>query len=58
MELDDKPRIDAKTFQEPLWQLAETMTQVMKREGWKYLPGPGFVAEDIHMMIRQAISEL
>ena len=56
MDLDDKPRINAKTFQEPLWRLAETMAQVMKREGWKYLAAPGFVSEDIHMMIRQAIA--
>ena len=56
MDLDEKPRINAKTFQEPLWKLAETMAQVIKREGWKYLPGPGFVSEDIHMMIRQTIA--
>lgn len=56
MDLEDKPRIDAKTFQEPLWKLAETMAQIVKREGPKYLRAPAFVAEDIHMMIRQAIA--
>jgi hypothetical protein len=56
MDLDNKPKVNAKTFQEPLCRLAETMAQVMKREGWKYLPGPAFVSEDIHMMMRQAIA--
>lgn len=51
MDLDDKPRINAKTFQEPLWKLAETMAQKVKREGIRYLPGPSFVADDIYMMI-------
>jgi hypothetical protein len=54
MELDEKPRIDAKTFQEPLWKLAETLAQKVKREG--RLPGPPFICEDIHMMIRQAMA--
>jgi hypothetical protein len=31
MDLDEKPRIDAKTFQEPLWNLAETMAQKVQR---------------------------
>jgi len=56
MDLDDKPRINAKTFQEPLWKLAEAMAQLVRREGMNYLPGPAFIAEDIHMMIRQAIA--
>lgn len=47
---------NAKTFQEPLWKLAETIAQVMNREGWKYLPGPWFVSEDIHVMIRQSMA--
>lgn len=54
MEIDEKPRIYAKTFQEPLWKLAETLAQKVKREG--RLPGPAFIREDIHMMIRQAIA--
>ena len=29
---------------------------VDKNPGMKHLPGPGFIAEDIHMMIRQAIA--
>ena len=56
MDPEDKPRVNAKTFQEPLWQLVETMAQVMRREGCKYLPGPAFVSEDIHVMIRQSIA--
>ena len=56
MDLDDKPRIDAKTFQEPLYKLAETMAQKVKREGGRYLPGPEFICDDIHMMIRQTIA--
>ncbi len=56
MDLDEKPRIDAKTFQEPLWKLAEAMAQLVRREGMNYLPGPAFIAEDIQMMIRQAIA--
>ncbi|MGA3072962.1 MAG: hypothetical protein ABSG56_04640 [Bryobacteraceae bacterium] len=56
MDLDDKPRINAKTFQEPLWKLAEAMAQLVSHEGMNHLPGPAFVAEDIHMMIRQAIA--
>lgn len=54
MDLDEKPRINAKTFQEPLWKLAETMAQKVKREGAERMPG--FVCEDIHVMIRQAIA--
>ena len=30
MDLDDKPRINAKTFQEPLWKLAEAMAQLVR----------------------------
>jgi hypothetical protein len=53
---DSKPIINAKTFQEPLWKLAETMAQKVKREGSAYLPGPTFIAEDLYMMIRQSIA--
>jgi len=56
MQLDEKPKIDAKTFQEPLWKLAETMAQKVKREGKEHLPGPEFICDDIFMMIRQAIA--
>src|ERR1700733_2385760 len=33
MEAPSKVRIDAKTFQEPIWRLTETMAQKVKREG-------------------------
>jgi hypothetical protein len=56
MELDDKPRINAKTFQEPLWRLAETVAQKVHREGVKYLRAPEFVAADLFMVIRQAVA--
>ncbi len=54
MDLDDKPRIDAKTFQEPLWKLAEVMAQKVMREGSERIPA--FVCQDVHVMIRQAIA--
>jgi hypothetical protein len=56
MELGDKPRIDAKRFQEPLWKLAETIAQKVKREGSRYLNAPEFVKDDLFMMIRQSIA--
>ena len=54
MDLDDEPRIDAKSFQEPLWKLAEVMAQKVMRERSECMPT--FVCEDIHVMIRQAIA--
>ena len=56
MDLDDKPRINAKTFQEPLGKLAEVMAQKVRREGAAYLNAPAFVAEDMFTMIRQALA--
>ena len=56
MELDDKPRINAKTFQEPLWKLADAIAQKLMREGPKYLNAPPFVAEDLFMMVRQTMA--
>jgi hypothetical protein len=56
MELDDKPRINAKTFQEPLAKLAEVMAQKVRREGAAHLNAPAFVAEDMFTMIRQALA--
>jgi hypothetical protein len=52
--LDDKPRIDAKTFQEPLGRLVETIAQKVKREGHASLSGPSYIAEDLFVLIRQA----
>jgi hypothetical protein len=56
MELDNKPRIDAKTFQEPLAKLAEAIAQKVIREGSRHLIAPDYVAGDLFMMIRQAIA--
>lgn len=53
---DPRIRIDAKTFQEPVWKLAETMAQKVKREGPPHLRAPGHVADDIFVMMRQAIA--
>jgi hypothetical protein len=47
--------IDATTFQKPLGQLAEVLGQKVKREAPKLLPPPGFVAFDLHVLMRQAI---
>ena len=51
-----KVRIDAKTFQEPLWKVAETMAQKVKREGPARLGGPVHIADDIHVMVRHAMA--
>jgi len=56
MDLDDKPKINAKTFQEPLAKLAEVIAQKVKREGARYLHSPDFVAEDMFTIIRQALA--
>jgi hypothetical protein len=56
MDLNDKPRIDAKTFQEPLAKLAEVIAQKVRREGAQNLHTPQFVAEDVFTMIRQALA--
>lgn len=46
--------IDASTFQKPLQQLAEVLSQKVKREAPKLLAAPGFVAFDLHVLMRQA----
>jgi hypothetical protein len=46
--------IDASTFQMPLAELAEVLSQKVKREAPKLLVAPGFVAFDLHVLIRQA----
>ena len=43
-------------FQEPTWKLAETLAQKVKRKGSGYLAAPEHVAEDILLIIRQAIA--
>lgn len=47
--------IDARTFQKPLGELAETLAQKVKREAPGSLPGPDFVAIDLHVLMRQAM---
>lgn len=46
--------LDASTFQKPLQQLAEVLSQKVKREAPTLLAAPGFVAFDLHVLIRQA----
>ena len=52
----EKQRIDATTFQEPLWKLAEVMAQKVNREGPPHLNAPLYVAADLFMMIRHSIA--
>jgi hypothetical protein len=44
--------IDANTFQKPLAELAEVLSQKVKRETPKLLAAPGFVSFDLHVLIR------
>ena len=55
--LDDEKlvHIDASTFQRPLETIAEVLAQKVKREAPKLLSAPPFVAEDLHVLVRQAI---
>jgi len=48
-------RVDARTFQRPLGELAETLAQKVKREAPGLLPGPDFVAVDLHVLMRLAM---
>jgi hypothetical protein len=45
--------VDAATFQKPLQELAEVLSQKVKREAPKRLAA-AFVAFDLHVLIRQA----
>jgi hypothetical protein len=47
-------RIDAKTFQEQLGRLSQTIALKVQREGPKILSKPDFVNADIHVMLKQA----
>lgn len=47
--------LDASTFQEPLWRLAEVLAQKVKREAPKLIGPPAYVATDLHVLIRQAM---
>jgi hypothetical protein len=48
--------IDASTFQTQLVKLAEVMAQKVKREAPKVLAAPEYVAVDLHVLIRQAMT--
>jgi hypothetical protein len=52
---ENSKRMDARTFQKPLGELAETLAQKVKREAPRRLPGPDFVAIDMHVLMRQAM---
>jgi hypothetical protein len=52
---DEANSIDASTFQKPLKQIAEVLAQKLKREAPKLLAAPGFVAVDLHVLMRQAM---
>jgi hypothetical protein len=52
---DDLPHIDASTFQHPLEKLAEVMAQKVKRETTHLFAGKGYVAVDLHVLVRHAM---
>jgi hypothetical protein len=57
MSTDNEPLkygIDARTFQEPLAKLAETISLKVQREGVNLI-NPRFVAADIYIMMRQVL---
>jgi hypothetical protein len=54
-ELEEKPRIDAKAFQEPLGKLAGAISEMVRR-GPRYLRAPEFVSEEIFIMIRHSLA--
>src|ERR1035437_7625828 len=51
-----KVRVDAKSFQEPLAWLSETVFEKVFREGVSHVGWPQYVAEDIAMMLRYSRS--
>ena len=56
--MPDKTKItslDATTFQKPLGKLAEVLAQKLRREAPKLLAAPGYVAVDLHVLMRQMI---
>src|SRR5438552_2976423 len=52
---EDKNSIDARTFQKPLAELAETLAQKVKREAPALMSAPQFVPVDLHVLTRQAM---
>jgi hypothetical protein len=54
--LDEKlVDLDASTFQRQLETVAEVLAQKARREAPKLLSAPAYVAEDLHVLVRQAI---
>jgi hypothetical protein len=53
---DNPVKVDAKTFQEPLSALAETMVQKVFREGKAHCGMPENTHDDIAMMLRYSLS--
>jgi len=51
-----KVRIDAKTFQIPLGELAATMVEKVFREGHQHIVGPVYIREDLATLLRYAAS--
>lgn len=56
VEIGGRVRVDAKTFQEPLDKLCNTMVQKVFREGVSHVQWPQCVSEDIAMMLRYSVS--
>src|SRR5271167_4985620 len=52
---EQKPSLNAATFQQPLIRLAEVLAQKVRREAPRLIPAPTFVAVDLHVLIRQAM---
>jgi hypothetical protein len=53
--LGQERKLDARTFQKPLAGLAETLAQKVSREAPALLPGPKYIAVDLHVLTRQAM---
>jgi hypothetical protein len=49
-------KVEAKTFQDKLGELAATMAQKVFREGRQHLAGPSYIGEDITTLIRYGAS--
>jgi hypothetical protein len=47
--------IDATTFQDPLLKIADVIAEKVKREAPKMISGPGFIAIDLHMLLRHSM---
>jgi hypothetical protein len=52
--MPDPIELDASSFQKPLGQLAEVLSQKVRREAHKLIGLPEFVTFDLHVLIRQA----